>query len=140
MRILIALVLIGMLALTGAAPAAAQAQLDKSASVGMATKDDRAAEMNNYTNHAQGEMNLWEQKLRDFNAGAVTNATDPQKSANENLNKAWTETRTAWSQLVKVGLNVGTDGANDWASAKASFQTASDKLAAAWQKANPADQ
>jgi hypothetical protein len=140
MRIFVALVSIGMLALGGAAPTAAQSTLDKPPAVGTATADDPAAERNTYTNHAQGEMHLWEKKLHDFNAQVETNTPEAQKSANKNLDNAWTETKTAWSRLVNVGLNVGTAGANDWDSAKASFQTTSDKLAVAWQKANPADE
>ena len=112
MKNIVALILIGMLALASAAPATAQLKFDKSPSVGTASPDDPAAEMNNYTNHAQSEMHVWEQKLHDFNDRAESNATEAQKSANKNLGDAWTETRTAWSQLVKVGSNVGTAGAN----------------------------
>jgi len=139
MKIIIAPIVVGLLVLAGAAPAAAQSTSHKSTSVGAATTHDPAAERNNYTNHAQGEMDMWERKLHDFNAAVETNATEAQTSASKNLDSAWTETKTAWSQLVHVGLNVGTAGANDWDSAKASFQTASDKLAVAWQKVNPAD-
>ncbi len=139
MRIFIAPIVIGLLALAGAAPAAAQSKPDKGTSVGAATTDDPAAERNSYTNHAQGEMQMWEQKLRDYNAKQKTNATEAQTSASKNLDSAWTETKTAWTQLVHVGLNVGTAGPNAWTSAQANFQTASQKLAAAWQKANPED-
>ena len=140
MRIPVASILIAMLVFSGVAPAVTQTNPDKGTSVGTAATADPPAEMNNYTNHAQGEMQLWEQKLRDFNARADTNATEAQKNANKNLDDAWTETKKAWGQVVKVGLNVGTAGANDWDSAKASFRATSDKLAAAWQKANPAGQ
>ena len=90
-----------------------------------------------YTNHAQGEMHMWEQKLHDFNAKVETDATEAQTSVSKNLDGAWTETKTAWRQLVKVALNIGTTGPNAWDSAKASFQTVSDKLAVAGQKVNP---
>lgn len=139
MRILIAPIVIGLLALAGAAPAAAQSTPDKGTPVGAATTHDPAAERNSYTNHARGEMDMWERKLHDFNAKVETNATEAKTSAAKDLDSAWTETKTAWSQLVHVGLNVGTAGENDWDSAKASFQTASDQLAAAWQKVNPKD-
>jgi hypothetical protein len=52
--------------------------------------------------------------------------------AAKDLESAWTETKTASSQL-------DTAGEKDWDSAKASFQTASHKLAVAWQKLNPKD-
>jgi len=139
MRILIAPIVIGLLALAGAAPAAAQSKPEKGTSVGAATTGDPAAERNNYTNHAQDEIRMWEQKLHDFNAKQKTNASEEQTNASKNLDSAWTETQTAWTQLVHVGLNVGTAGSNAWASAQADFQTASQKLAAAWQKANPED-
>jgi len=138
MRIFIAPIVIGLLALAGAVPAAAQSK-PEGTSVGAATTHDPAAERNSFTLRAHGEMDLWAQKLHDFNAKVETNPTETQTSASKNLDSAWTETKTAWSQLVTVGLNVGTAGANDWESAKASFQTASDKLAAAWQKVNPKD-
>lgn len=139
MKIFIALIMIGLLALAGAAPAAAQSKSDKGTSVGAAATDDPAAERNNFTNHAQDEMRMWEQKLHDFNAKPKTNVTEAQTAASRNLDSAWAETKTAWTQLVHVGLNVGTAGPNAWASAQADFQTASQKLAAAWQKANPQD-
>ena len=138
MRILIAPIVVGLLALAGAAPAAAQSKPEKGTSVGAATiAGDPAAERNNYTNHAQEEIRMWEQKLHDFNTKQKTNDSEAQTSASRNLDSAWTETQTAWSQLVKVGLNVGTAGPNAWASAQADFQTASEKLASTWQKANP---
>ena len=129
-------IVIGLLALAGAAPVAAQSTPDNS-TVGAATTNTPAAERNNFTNHAQVEMNAWEQKLHDFNARQKPDAAEGQTSASKDLNDAWTETTTAWTQLVHVGLNVGTAGANAWASAQADFQTASQKLASTWQKANP---
>jgi hypothetical protein len=137
MRIFVAPILIGLLALAGAVPAAAQSKPEMGTSAGTATTDDPAAERNNFTDHAQGEMKMWEQKLHDFNAKQKTNASEEQTNASKNLDSAWTETQTAWTQLVHVGLNVGTAGANAWASAQADFQTASQKLAFTWQKANP---
>jgi hypothetical protein len=141
MKIFVAPILIGLLALAlaGAAPATAQSKPEMGTAVGAATTDDPAAERNNFTDHAQGEMKMWKQRLHDFNAKQKTNATEAQTSASKDLDSAWTETKTAWTQLVHVGLNVGTAGANAWASAQADFQTASQKLAAAWQKVNPED-
>ncbi len=141
MKLFVVSIVIGLLALAGAAPAAAQSTLEKGTSLGAAaaTTDDPAAERNNFTDHAQGEMKMWEQRLHDFNAKQKTNASEAQTSASMNLDSARTETNTAWTQLVHVGLNVGTAGANAWASAQADFQAASQKLAAAWHKANPED-
>lgn len=135
MGIFVASVVIGLLFLAGAAPVAAQSKTDKVMSVGSATTDDPAVERNNFTNQAHEKMR--EQKLHDFSAKPKTNASEAQTSASRNLVSAWTETQTAWAQLVKVDLNVGTAGANAWASAQADFQTAFQKLASTWQKANP---
>ena len=123
MRIFVAPVVIGLLSLSlaGAAPVAAQTKTDKVMSVGSATTDDPAVERNNFTNQAHEEMRMWEQKLRDFSAKPKTNASEAQSSASRNLVSAWTETQIAWAQLVKVDLNVGTVGANAWASAQTDF-------------------
>jgi len=139
MRTFVALILIGMIALAAGAPAAAQSKNDKPSWVEVTTTQDPAAERNSYTNNAQGEMRMWEQKLNDFHTRVQTSATDAQTDASKSLDSAWSETKSAWSQLVKVGLNVGTDGMTDWDSAKAAFQTASQKLAASWKKVNPED-
>ena len=82
MRILVAPIVIGFLALAGAVPAAAQSSPDKGTSVGAATADNSAAERNNFTNHAQDEMRMWEQKLHDFNA-ETTNASEAQTSVSK---------------------------------------------------------
>ena len=139
MRTFVALILIGMIALAAGAPAAAQSKNDKPSWVEVTTTQDPAAERNSYTNNAQGEMRMWEQKLHDFNARAKTSDTEAQTNASKSLDSAWTETTAAWNQLVKVALNEGTDGVTDWDSAKVSFQAASQKLAVAWKKVNPED-
>jgi len=134
MRILIAPIVIGMLALAGASPAAAQSKSvpDKGASVGMAASHDSEADRKSYTQQAQGEMHLWEQRLHDFNAKVESKATGTQTSASKDLDGAWTETKTAWNQLE-------TAGENDWTSAKTSYQDASHKLGLAWHKVSPKD-
>jgi uncharacterized protein involved in type VI secretion and phage assembly len=134
MKILIAPIVIGMLALAGASPAAAQSKSvpDKGTSVGMAASSDSEADRKSYTQQAQGEMQLWEQRLHDFNAKVEANATDTQTNASKDLDGAWTKTKTAWNQLE-------TAGENDWTSAKSSFQDASHRLGLAWQKVNPKD-
>jgi hypothetical protein len=139
MRTFVVAIVIGMLALAGAVPAAAQSKNDKAPSVGATITHDPAAERNSYTNNAQGEMRMWEQKLHDFNARLETSATEEKTNASKRLDSAWTETKTAWDQLVKVGLKVGTDGTTDWDSAKVAFETASQKFAVAWKKVNPED-
>jgi hypothetical protein len=135
MRIAIAPLLIGTLVLAGASPATAQskpASDQKGMSVGMAPTRDAAAERETYTQKAQADVRVWQQKLHDFDAKTEVKATDAQASASKDLDQAWTETKTASARLQ-------TAGEKDWNSAKASFKTASDKLAVSWHKVNPAD-
>ena len=135
MRIIIAPLLIGTLVLAGASPAAAQskpASDQAGVSVGMAPARDAAAERESYAQKSQAEVRIWQQKLHDFDAKAQIKATEAQASASKDLDKAWTETKTASARLQ-------TAGEKDWDSAKASFKTASDKLAVSWHKVNPAD-
>ena len=134
MRFFIAPILIGTLALAATSPAAAQSKpaSDQSVSVGTANSHDPAAERSSYTQTAQGEMKLWQQKLLDFDAKMQAKATEAKTRASKDLDDAWAETKSAYSQLE-------TAGETDWNSAKASFKTASAKLVVAWQKVNPAE-
>jgi hypothetical protein len=134
MRIFVAPMLLGALALTGVSPVAAQSKpvSDQGTSVGVAPTRDPAEERNSYTQKARDEVRIWEQKLHDFDAKVQTSASEAKTSATKDLNDAWTQTKTASARLE-------TAGEKDWDSAKASFQTASHKLAVAWHKLNPAD-
>jgi hypothetical protein len=134
MRFFIAPMLLGTLALAGVSSAAAQSkpQPDKGTSVGLATTRDPAAERNSYTQKAQDEVRIWEQKLQDFNAKVQASASRAKAGATKDLNDAWAQTKTASARLE-------TAGEKDWASAKTSFQRASHKLTVAWHKLNPAD-
>jgi len=134
MRIFIVPMLLGTLALAGVPPAAAQSKpgSDKSTSVGVATTRNPAAERSSYTQKAQDEVRIWEQKLQDFNAKVQASASGAKARATKDLNDAWAQTKTASARLE-------TASEKDWDSAKASFQTASHKLAVIWHKLNPAD-
>jgi hypothetical protein len=134
MKIFIAPLVIGTLALAGASPAAAQPKplSDQGVSVGVATTRDSTAERSSYKQQAQDETRIWQQKLDNFDAKVKAKATEAQTSASKDLDDAWTQTKMASARLE-------TAGEADWASAKVSFQTASHKLVVAWQKVNPAD-
>jgi hypothetical protein len=134
MRILFTTVLIGLLALAGASPAAAQSKpaTDQGTAVGLSTTHDGTAERSTYTQQAQDEVRNWERKLRDFEAKANARATKAETSASRDLDRAWTETKAASGRLE-------TASENGWDSAKASFKTASNKLAVAWHNVNPTD-
>jgi hypothetical protein len=134
MRIFIAPFVIGTFALAGASAATAQTKpvSDQGVSVGVATSRDSAAEKSSYKQKAQDEVRVWQQKLNDFDTKVQAKATEAQASASKDLDDAWTQTKMASARLE-------TAGEADWVSAKASFKTASDKLAVAWHKVNPED-
>jgi hypothetical protein len=134
MRIIIAPIVIGTLVLAGTLPAAAQSKpaSDQGASVHVATTRDQIADRNSYTQKAQDEVRIWQQKLHDFDAKVQAKTTEAQTSASKDLDDAWTQTKTASARLEAAGEK-------DWDSAKTSFQMASHRLAVAWHKVNPAD-
>jgi hypothetical protein len=131
MRILFVPIVIGTLALAGVSPAVAQSKpADKSTSVGLSTTRDPAADRSSYTQQAQDEVRIWEKRLHDFDAKAQVKATAAEANASKELNDAWTETKSASSQLE-------TAAEADWDGAKVSFKKATDKLVVAWHNANP---
>ncbi|SDS82822.1 hypothetical protein [Bradyrhizobium canariense] len=134
MRIFIAPLVIGTLALAGTSPAVAQSKpvSDQNVSVGAASSRDSTAERSSYKHKAQDDIRIWQQKLDGFDAKVQVKATEAQTSASKDLDDAWTQTKMASARLE-------TAGEADWGSAKASFKTASDKLAVAWHKVNPTD-
>jgi hypothetical protein len=133
MRIFIAPIVIGTLVLAGASPAAAQSKpaSDQGVSVGVAGSRDSTAGRGSYTQKAQDDVRIWQQKLNDFDAKVQAKATGAQTKASKDLDDAWAQTKMASARLE-------TAGEADWGSAKASFKTASDKLAVAWHKVNAA--
>ncbi|MDR3464518.1 MAG: hypothetical protein P4M07_01105 [Xanthobacteraceae bacterium] len=127
MRIVIGPI-IAALALAGALPAAAQSKpASDQAPVRVATTRDPAAERETYMQRARDEMGIWQQKLNDFTTRAEARGTAAQTKAMKALDGAWAETKAASARLEAAG-------AADWNSAKASYRSASHKLAMAWQK------
>jgi len=122
------------IAIATAAPTVAQTKPlpSQTGTVGAATTGDATAERRSYLQQAQDQMKVWDQKLLDFNAKMQVKATDAQARASKRLDEAWTDTKAASSRLEAAGEA-------DWTKAKASFKTASAKLAVAWHKVNPAD-
>jgi hypothetical protein len=62
----------------------------------------------------------------DLREKTKTRNSEASITAQNNFNTAWTETEVAFHKLETVG-------AEDWESAKISFNKASQKLAAIWQ-------
>jgi len=123
---------VGILAVTAGSPVAAQSKptTGQGVSVGAANSHDPAAERSSFTRSAQDEMKLWQQRLQDFDAKVRAKATTAKARASKDVDDAWAETKSAFSQLE-------TAGETDWTSAKASFKTSSAKLAVAWHKVDP---
>ena len=126
-------IVVGILAIAAASPVAAQSKptSGQGVSVGAANSRDTVAERSSYTQSAQDEMKLWQQRLHDFDAKMRAKATEAKARASKDLYDAWAKTKSAFSQLE-------TAGESDWTSAKASFKTASAKLTVAWHKVDPA--
>jgi hypothetical protein len=114
----------------GTLPAASQSGLGSGASVRLVANHDSTADRETYTQKARDEMQLWQEKLHDFDAKAQAKARDAQTRASKDLDSAWTEAKSASDRL-------DTAGEKDWSRAKASFQTASHKLDLAWRKIDP---
>jgi hypothetical protein len=126
-------IIVGMLAISAASPVAAQSKptSDHGVSVGAADSHDTVAERSSYTQSAQEEMKLWQQRLHDFDSKMRAKATEAKARASKDLDDAWAETKSAFSQLEMAGEK-------DWSSAKTSFKTATAKLTVAWHKVDPA--
>jgi len=124
--VVISLLFIGLI---GTLPAAGQSiQPPKSAAlVRMAAVADWKAERDTYVQKARDEVQAWQQKLHDVREKTKTRNSEASIRAQNEFNAAWTETEDAFHKLETVG-------AEDWESAKISFNKASQKLATIWEK------
>jgi hypothetical protein len=107
--------LIGLISVLPAAGQSIQPP-QSAASSRMAAVADSKTERDTYVQKARDEVQAWQQKLRDLR----------DKTTRKDLNAAWTEADDALHKLETVG-------AEDWESAKMSFNKATLKLAAVWQ-------
>ena len=132
MRILLTSTVVGsflLIGLIGVLPAAGQSiqPPQSAASSRMAAVADWKTERDTYVQKARDEVQAWQQKLHDLREKTKTRNSEASITAQNNFNTAWTETEDAFHKLETVG-------AEDWESAKMSFNKASLKLAAVWQK------
>ncbi len=132
MRILSTSTIVGcllLIGLIGTLPAAGQSiqppQLATSSTTTAAT--DWKTERDTYIQKARDDVHAWQQKLHDIREKAKAKNSEASITAQNDFNTAWTETEDAFHKLETVG-------AEDWESAKISFNTASQKLAAIWEK------
>jgi hypothetical protein len=118
--------LIGLISVLPAAGQSIQPP-QSAASSRMAAVADSKTERDTYVQKARDEVQAWQQKLHDVRENAKTRNSEASIAAQSDFNTAWTETEDAFHKLETVG-------AEDWESAKISFQKASQKLAAIWGK------
>ena len=118
-----------LIGLIGTLPAASQSiQPPQSASsFRIAAVADWKTERDIYVQKARDEWPAWQQTLDDIREKAKTRNSEASITAQNDFNAAWTETEDAFHKLETVG-------AEDWESAKISFNKASQKLAAIWEK------
>jgi hypothetical protein len=88
---------------------------------------DWNAEREAYVQKARDDVQEWQRKLHDFSEKTRTKTSEANITAKNDFNTAWTEAEDAFHKLETVG-------ANDWESAKTSYNKASQKLAAIWEK------
>ncbi|WP_213739360.1 hypothetical protein [Bradyrhizobium sp. dw_411] len=132
MRIRSASTIVGsllLIGLIGTLPAAGQSAQppQPTASSGTAAAADWKTERDTYIQKARDDVQAWQQKLHDIREKAKAKNSEASITAHNDFNTAWTETEDAFHKLETVG-------AEDWESAKISFNTASQKLAAIWEK------
>jgi hypothetical protein len=135
MRSLTAAIVIGQLVLIGALPAAAgQSGLARGAGAPaqLAADDDATGDKDTYAQKAREEMQEWQRKLHDVGAQAQAKGQEAGNAAGDDLNVAWTKAKAASGKLQAAG-------AEDWESAKASYERASNDLARAWHRIHPDD-
>jgi hypothetical protein len=118
-----------LIGLIGTLPAASQSiqPTKPEASSRMAAVADWKTERDIYVQKARDEVQAWQQKLHDIREKAKTRNSEASITAQNDFNTAWTETEDAFHKLETVR-------AEDWESAKISFNKASQKLAAIWEK------
>lgn len=129
MRILTMSIVIGPLMLIGVPPVAGQSK-SPDPQIQLTANGNSTADKDSYTRNARDEMRAWRQKLRGLGETVKVKGHEAGAVADSELNAAWIKTRSEEHKL-----NLAT--AEDWESAKASFEKADRELADAWDKARP---
>lgn len=128
MKFLTAATVIGPLMLIGALPARA---LDANAPVRLTGTDD-TTDRNTYAQKARDDMQGWQRKLREFAKDSASEGTEAETAAEHDLSVLRIEAEAASRKLQTVS-------AYGWASAKTSYEKASQDLAETWRKVRPDD-
>src|ERR1700677_4675801 len=122
MRILPTSTVVGsflVIGLIGTLPAAGQSiqPPQPSASSRMAAVADWKTERDAYVQKARDEVQEWQRKLHDFSEKTRTKTSETSIMAQNDFNAAWKETEDAFHKLETVR-------AEDWESAKTSYNKA----------------
>ena len=128
MKFLAVAIVVGPLMLIGALPARA---LDTDAPVRLTATDD-TTDRDTYAQQARDDMQEWQRKLQAFTKESASGATGAETVAEHDLNVFRIEAEAASRKLQTVS-------ADGWASAKTSYEKASQDLAKAWHKVRPDD-
>ncbi len=128
MRILPASVIVASVLLIGTLPTASQSvqptpPTDSRGTVAADWKADRDA----YVQKARQEVQEWQRQLHDLREKRRIKNLAADITSKNDFNTAWIETEDAFHKLETVG-------AENWESAKTSYNKASLKLAAIWEK------
>ena len=135
MKLRIVSMLIGQVMLIGTLPAVAGQSTfltDSGARVRLAAVGEPTGDRGTYTQKAQDEIKEWRQKLHSFNEKAKAKGDEASSAAETDL-------KNAWIKAKNTARNLKSAGAEDWESAKASFENASAELTGAWRKIHPND-
>jgi hypothetical protein len=129
MRIIFASIVIAPLMLIGALPAAQSISSD--ARIRLATGGS-TADRDTYNQKARNAIREWQKKLHDFSEKAKAKGQGAGDAATDELNTAWTKIEAEEHKLRSAS-------AEDWESAKISFEKASRDLKEVWDKIRPND-
>jgi hypothetical protein len=80
-----------------------------------------------YLNNADWQYNDWSQKMADLTMGVMEKKVAMSVDARANVDKAWDNLKLRWA-----GLRTANN--RDWDNARASWETASNEMQAAWQR------
>jgi L-lactate utilization protein LutC len=113
-------------------PAAAGQSISSDTTVQLAAGAASTTDRNTYTQKARDAMYEWQQKLHDFSEKAKAKGREEGNAADNELNAALTKAEAEQHKLESAS-------AEDWESAKISFEKASHDLKEVWDKIRPDD-
>ena len=127
MRHSIVSIVIGPLMLIGVLHAAAGQSLPTDRPVRLAVSSEATADRDMYIRKAQDDIRDWQQKLFEFGEKAKIEGQKDSTAVESDLNRAWAKTKTEAGRLERAS-------ANDWQSAKVSYEKAARELRDDWRK------